>query len=802
MAIELSVQQLRGDQSSASLDSLTGAGGTLYLKDGVIQESKFSLGRAFLGLFSSTVRQENQAALNELRNASTRIYGQTLQEGASKLSGRDLGTFIQAARETNRTRMDSFVSKMQAEYGRFAQGDTAALTASQTYTHGLAPDADMQAAQARIKQAETQELSQLGARLRNEDLTPEQFITELKNFPHFQHLLDLDFALGKDFTIGVHTQQVLGQFESQKGHYDLAGVQTHLRQVKGFENFEAERFMKVVLAFHDIGKGEAVRQGKDQHAVTVPILKEAMAKMGFPEEQIRLAANLVDNDLLGEWQVGRRHSVTEVRGALRGLAQDSGIPMRDYLVMQKLFYISDASSYEPIRASFMEADGNGKLHFKENNTDTLLTSIGEQHGQVAGLTAGLLFSREELLAGDTYPISLFNQDFAGKGYNFYDMARSILDNQARLSEVIDTLPEEFKATATARLNEAVEMARCAQTMDADRWSPDHTQGVIVARMEIRKDGISGMLPRTLSGDNGDEVYLGNLHGLASLRGPGSPTDKFYALVDAKGGSSHLLQVLGQCQMVSSWCPTSLALKGYLHESRSLSAERYYMADHDQHGSVTDKPGECYARFAHAPRDYWTGMNRDLFAPGGNHDNQAFAAVQSTRQPATFAPTADSKMFDLSVRYQLAMQMEMLANFDFPGNDRTSGQVVIHRVECGGVLAMYGIDDSQPGSHGVMKRGTYDSGSIICPVLGAGGAYATTQTIPYHRVIGSFFLGAQSSTQGPMSGVSIMHTDAQREITFMTDGIETTYVGDGNSLALKFMHDYQPPQQPGPVQPVL
>ena len=147
-------------------------------------------------------------------------------------------------------------------------------------------------------------------------------------------------------------------------------------------------------------------------------------------------------------------------------------------------------------------------------------------------------------------------------------------------------------------------------------------------------------------------------------------------------------------------------------------------------------------------------------------------------------------------------MEMLANFDFPGNDRTSGQVVIHRVECGGVLAMYGIDDSQPGSHGVMKRGAYDSGSIICPVLGAGGSYATTQIIPHHRVIGSFFLGAQSSTQGPMSGVSILHTDMQREIMFRTDGIETTYVGDGNSLAQQFMRDYQPPPPPGPVQPVL
>ena len=492
----------------------------------------------------------------------------------------------------------------------------------------------------------------------------------------------------------------------------------------------------------------------------------------------------------------------EVRGALRALAQDSGIPMNDFLVMQKLFYVSDASSYKGIREGLMETDANGKLHFKENLTDDLIVSIRGQFGEIGDMAASLLFSRRELAGGEKHPIALFNQDFSGKSYNFYDMADFILNNQATLAEGVAGLPEEFRALAQARLNEAVEMAQCAKTMGADRWTPDHTQGVIVARMEIRKSGISEMLPRTLSGASGENVYFGELEGLASLRGPGSPTDKFYALVDAKGGSSHLLQVMGQCQVVTSWCPTSLALKGYLNQSRSVSEGHYYMAQHDQHGQVTDKPGECYDRFSHAPREYWTGLNQGLFSPGGNHDDKTIAAVAATRGGVPAQRTGDSNMFDLSVRYQLAMQMEMLSNFDFPGNDPANGQLVIHRVECGGVMGLYGIDDSQPGSHGVMKRGTYDAGSIICPVLGAGGSLATVQTIPYHRVINSFFLGAQSSSQGGMSGTSLLHTDMQREILFMTDGIETTYVGDGQQLAREFMRDYQPPQpppqQPGPV----
>ena len=73
MAIELNVSQLQTDQTNASLDSLAQAKGTLYVKNGVIQESKHPLGRAFLGLFSKTIRQENKAALDAVQSAVERV---------------------------------------------------------------------------------------------------------------------------------------------------------------------------------------------------------------------------------------------------------------------------------------------------------------------------------------------------------------------------------------------------------------------------------------------------------------------------------------------------------------------------------------------------------------------------------------------------------------------------------------------------------------------------------------------------------------------------------------------------------
>lgn len=776
------------------LAALQGAKGTLFVRDGQIKESAHPVGRAFLAVFSSKIRQENAQAMRVLSRAMEQVYGEKPALGNLKsLNGASLTRLVGEARAVNRQRMESFIASVSQKYGQFASQEVQDLRQSEVFEQGIAPDARLEVTKERIQAAETRALEEIGSHFRTTDMSGRDMLSELGTIPRFQSLLDGTFgvALGRDMlTIGAHTGMVMDQFDSQKEHYDLPGLQDRMRHQPGFENFNAERFMKAVIVFHDIGKSLCNGDNARQHEFTLPILRDTMKTMGFSEQEIRLAANLVDNDLLGEWQAGKRHDVGEVRSGLRALAQDSGVSPRDYLVMQKLFYISDASSYPPLRDIFMEQDDAGKLHFTDNRTDDVLRSFKTQLGEMGTAISEMLLAPDALTGNEEYPVNLFRQDFSGKGYNVYDVSRAIVENGTQLSEAIEKLPEAMRPTARTRLAQAAEMAEMAIRMDADRWTPEHTQGIIVARLELRQAGISGMLPRTLSGTDGSAVFMGQLDGLKSLRGPGSPTDRFYTLVDAKGGSSHLLQDLGRCQVVSSWCPTSLAVKGYLNRARAVSEEHYFMATHDQFGAISDKPAECYDRFAHAPREYWESLNQTYTDGTVRSDNRAFVAVDASRLPIQQARTADTSLFDTSLRYQMAMQMEMFSNFDFPGNDPAQGEVTLYRVEVTGVLGMYGIDATQPGSHGVMKRGAADSASIFCHTLGAGGIDVTTQKVPYHRIVNSFFLGAQGT--GDLAEESLLHTDMQREIVFMSDGLDVTYRGEGNQLAHEFMSSYQPP----------
>lgn len=779
-----------------SLAALQNARGTLYVRDGQIMESAHPVGRAFLAVFSSKIRQENAQAMQVLSQAMEQVYGaKPALDNLKRLDGASLTRLVGEARDANRQRMESFMTSVSEKYGELASREVDDLRQSEVFTQGTAPGETLKAAEERIQAAETHRLEEIGEHFRTTDMSGRDMLDELRTVPRFQALLDGTFgvALGRDMlTIGAHTGMVMDQFESQKEHYDLPGLQDRMRQQPGFENFNAERFMKAVIVFHDIGKSLCNGDNARQHEFTLPILRDTMKSMGFSEQEIRLAANLVDNDLLGEWQAGKRHDIGEIRSGLRALAQDSGVSPRDYLVMQKLFYISDSSSYPPLREAFMDTDANGKLHFSQNKTDSAIQSFEAQFGEMGTDIRTTLFSTAALAGADTYPISLFNQDFSGKSYNVYDLSRAIVENRPQMEAAIEALPEALRPEARARLEQAVEMAEMAIRMDADRWTPEHTQGVIVARLEIRQAGISDTLPRTLSGVDGAAVFNGQLEGLASLRGPGSPTDRFYALVDAKGGSSHLLQDLGQCQVFSSWCPTSLAVKGYLNKARAVSEEHYFMATRDQHGPIEDKPAECYDRFAHAPREYWESFNQ-TYTGEANPFKRTDIAVGASRLPIRQDRTEDTSLFDTSLQYQMAMQMEMFSSFDFPGNDPERGEVTLYRVEAPGILGRYGIDATQPGSHGVMKRGAADSASIFCPTPGAGGVDATTQKVPYHRIVNSFFLGAQGT--GPIAGESLLGSDIQREIVFMSDGLDVTYQGQGAQLVSEFVDSYQPPVVP-------
>jgi hypothetical protein len=803
-------------QTAATLNDLQHAKGTLFVRDGVIRESKHPVGRAFLGLFSSRIRTENHAAHEVVRQAVRQTYGFEMGDRAS-ISGAKLSRLTGGVKEQNRAFMTRFLAKMTHDFGESRVASVQAALGSSAFASGLRPREMMREVHERLA------LGQAGERFRGDDVSTDEIFQTMNSMPRFKELLASTFGVADppnqpNLTIEAHTRRVMGQYEQQKAHYDLQGVEASLRGQPGFENFNADRFMKMVLLFHDIGKGEATQTGREQHEVTLPILRDAMMKLGFSEQEVRLAANLVDNDLLGEWQSGKRHDVTETRSRLRALAQDSGVPLKAFLTMQKLFYISDASSYPTLRAAFMREDGNHKLHFRENKTDELIDAFGDQFDkELPTLVIDRLLAPNALIGGDIHPLELFAPDTTtGKAWNVYDLSRAVLAGEAGLRTHIESLGEPLKTTAQTRLNEAVEMAKMAVAMDADRWTPEHTQGVIVARLEIRNAGITANLPTRLDATSGAQMNFGAIDQLASLRGPGSPTAQFYHLVDAKGGNSHMLQCISQQQVTSSWCGTSLAVKGYLEQARSVSETRYFHPGQgvDLVGTVSrDSATACYARFSQAPGSYWDGVHGQLFAsPDGQVEQRELLGTVDAANIARIDPEgnaeANARSFDTSIRYQIAMQMEMLPNMDFPGNNPANGTVTVYRAESAAVMRMYGLDipagqneppalasDSQVGTTLQIRRSTYDSGSLYSPVVATGGTYTTTQEVPYHRIFGSFLLGAnETSTQ------SCLYTDLMHEVIFMTEGIPSTYRGGTMDVYNQFQNDYLPPAAPPAASP--
>ncbi len=777
-----------------NLENLSAKSGTLYLRDGVIHESKFSLGRSFLALFSPRIRAENAAASNAVQQALGRTYDVRFDSFSSKLSGSDITRLSDRARAANLARCQQSIQSLRERYGALADPAANEVRQSREFASGTVTHQMLENMNSAAELAKKQELQSIRTDLcrvpaEGPAMSGPQLMARLRAFPDLAALLDKNNTVGG--SIGEHTLDVMRQMEDQKGFYNLAGVQAQIQGLPGFEHTNVEQFMKVVLAFHDIGKGLGTTL--DQHEHTLPILQNTMKDMGFSEQEVRLASNLVGNDLLGEWQVGRTHDLGEVRSQLRALAQDSGIPMNAYLAMQKLFYISDASSYQHIQDAFMYKDGAGKLHFnpvdgaRQSNLERLLGGLEEgiRNDVAARIGESLVWGGAGLEEG-RYPISLFRDDFAGKAYNVYDVSDGILASQAEIRAQIEAIPDEHadvRKLAMARLDQAVEMATMATEMKADRWSPEHTRGMVEARLNIRAAGISDSIPTDLTVNEDPALVLqGKFTGVDQLRQPGGVSDRFMELVDKQGGSSKLLNAVGQIQVASSWSPTSMAVKGYLEKNRAVDADaHFYHAQTDQQttGTFDRKVSDQYDKFAHAPAEYWNELAKSINVEANRLIPTLQNAYDRTRDSSITRRTPDTGMFDKSIQYQMAMQMELLTRMSFAGNDQARQEVVVYRTDSPVLQELNGFtatDRTRP-----MLRGSSESGSVLYPV-GLGGQFLTAQRVPYHRVINSFMLAGQHS--GPdVKDVNrgAIATDGFREVLFMSDGLQATALSNCGQL---------------------
>ena len=122
--------------------------------------------------------------------------------------------------------------------------------------------------------------------------SPEAVITFIKEKLGYRETYGKDVGVSEGFTLEEHTLPVMNNFEN-------FGFSKSLPKIEGLN---VAPLVRLALAFHDIGKPEAVEQGNKglQHAFTAQIIKKEMARLGYTDREINFVLGLVSGDPIGK----------------------------------------------------------------------------------------------------------------------------------------------------------------------------------------------------------------------------------------------------------------------------------------------------------------------------------------------------------------------------------------------------------------------------------------------------------------------------------------------------------------------
>ncbi|MBU0469809.1 MAG: hypothetical protein KJ736_12210 [Candidatus Omnitrophica bacterium] len=122
----------------------------------------------------------------------------------------------------------------------------------------------------------------------------------------------------------------------------------YLHSVSMPAGFDRDAF-EMTLGLHDIGKVNAIQQGSrgNQHAETEKIVRSLSQQKQIPlnEQQTRIALALIDGDPIGRYMQGIEPSVQATSTEIKRMADQSGMPARDFFKVLTMYYQSDAGSY-------------------------------------------------------------------------------------------------------------------------------------------------------------------------------------------------------------------------------------------------------------------------------------------------------------------------------------------------------------------------------------------------------------------------------------------------------------------------
>lgn len=167
--------------------------------------------------------------------------------------------------------------------------------------------------------------------LYNDEFSPEKLIEFLS--VDMEDIYTADAGVWEGYTIGEHTLMAMYQFERYFSKEVLPG------------NFDKGIF-RFVLALHDVGKVEAIRNGNkdDQHEYTVEILEKIFEHINLKKQSRDIAIALIEADCLGTYIHGK-NNLQETVLLLKSCVNRAGIDMQDFFELLTIFYRCDAGSY-------------------------------------------------------------------------------------------------------------------------------------------------------------------------------------------------------------------------------------------------------------------------------------------------------------------------------------------------------------------------------------------------------------------------------------------------------------------------
>ncbi len=190
---------------------------------------------------------------------------------------------------------------------------------------------------------------------------PTSLIELYKKSPYLQRLYDSDVGVSEGYTLGQHTEMMMGQFEK---YFSNTWSSPLIDRNK----------MRIALSVHDLGKPLSVQitgSTREQHEYTLKFVPQVFEGFGFNQKEAEIATAIIDQDYLGEFVKGQV-SAEETARHIQNKAIELGVPIKDFTELLRIYYMSDASSYTVDAGGqfsldrlfvFVNEDGVNEIHF-------------------------------------------------------------------------------------------------------------------------------------------------------------------------------------------------------------------------------------------------------------------------------------------------------------------------------------------------------------------------------------------------------------------------------------------------------